>query len=85
MLLCRLWHWNPSFGYGGIAPRHHRSPTSANKPAGQDSWAFMTPGLDDSTAPIADECQSFLDNLVAQFGPRRAWNDRPGSEFDIRL
>ena len=70
--------------YGGVAP-HHRSPATANKPAGQDSWALMRPGLDDSTAPIADECQSFLDNLVAQFGPRRAWNDRPGSEFDIRL
>jgi hypothetical protein len=51
--------------YGGVGP-HHRSPTSANKPAGQDSWALMRPGLDDSTAPIADECQSFLDNVVAQ-------------------
>jgi hypothetical protein len=39
---------------------------------GQDSWAFMLPGLDDSTAPIADECQSFLDNVVAQLGRRRA-------------
>jgi hypothetical protein len=57
--------------YGGVAP-HHRSPTTANKPAGQDSRAFMTPGLDDSTAPIADECQSLLDNVVAQFGRRRA-------------
>ena len=57
----------------------HRSPTSANKPVGQDSWALMTPGLGDSTAPTADECQSFLDNVVAQFGRRRAWNDRPGA------
>jgi len=39
----------------------------------------MTPGLDDSTAPIADECQSFLDNVVAQFERRRPWNDRPGA------
>jgi hypothetical protein len=70
--------------YGGVAP-HHRSPTSANKPAGQDSWAFMAPGLDDSTAPIADECQSFLDHVVAQFGRQRAWNDRPGSEFRYPL
>src|SRR4051812_29608072 len=30
--------------YGGVAP-HHRSPTTANKPAGQDSRGFMTPGL----------------------------------------
>src|SRR5882757_4971019 len=58
--------------YGGVAPLHHRSPTSANKPAGQDSWALMRPGFDDSTAPIADECQSFLDNVVAMFGRRRA-------------
>src|SRR5258708_6539303 len=50
--------------YGGVAP-HHRSPTSANKPAGEDSWALMTPALDDSSAPIPDECQSFLDNVVA--------------------
>ena len=57
--------------YGGVAP-HHRSPTSANKPAGQDSWALMRSGPDDSTAPIADECQSFLDNVVAQLGRRRA-------------
>src|ERR1700716_3336026 len=57
--------------YGGVAP-HHRSPTSANKPAGQDPRALMRPGLHDSTAPIADECQSFLDNVVAQFGRQRA-------------
>src|SRR3981189_1087994 len=55
--------------YGGVAP-HHRSPTSANKPAGQDSWALMTPGLHDSTAPIADKCQSFLDNVVGSVRAR---------------
>jgi hypothetical protein len=57
--------------YGGVAP-HYRSPTSANRPAGQDSWALIRPEFDDSTAPIPDECQSFLDNVVAQFGRRRA-------------
>src|SRR3982074_264366 len=57
--------------YGGVAP-HHRSPATANQPAGQDSWALMTRGLDDSTAPMATECQFFLDNVVAQFGRRRA-------------
>src|ERR1700716_2677284 len=56
---------------GGVAP-HHRSPATANQPAGQDSWALMTRGLDDSTAPMATECQFFLDNVVAQFGRRRA-------------
>jgi hypothetical protein len=52
---------------GGIAP-HHRSPTSAIRPAGQDLGAPSAPGIDDTTAPIAAECQSFLDNVVAQFG-----------------
>ena len=32
---------------------------------------WQTSGLDDSTAPIPDECQFFLDNVVAQFGGRR--------------
>jgi hypothetical protein len=30
--------------------RHHRSPTTAYKTAGQDSWAFMRPGL--TTVPL---------------------------------
>src|SRR6476659_10163752 len=56
---------------GAVAPQH-RNPTSGNKPAGQDSWALITPGLDDSTAPMADECQFFLENVVAKFGCRQA-------------
>ena len=51
------------------ACRHHRSPISANKPAGQDLGAPLAPGIADSTAPIAAEGQSFLDNVVAQFWP----------------
>jgi hypothetical protein len=47
---------------------HHRSPTSAIKPAGQDLGAPSAPGIDDTTAPIAAECQSFLDNVIAQCG-----------------
>jgi hypothetical protein len=45
--------------HDGITP-HHRSPASANKPAGQDPGAPLAPMSDDSTAPIATECQSFL-------------------------
>jgi hypothetical protein len=30
--------------YGGVAP-HHRSPTSANEPAGQDSWGAHEAGI----------------------------------------
>ena len=47
---------------------HHRSPTSAIRPAGQDLGARSAPGIDDTTAPIAAECQSFLDNVIAQCG-----------------
>src|SRR6266436_6719139 len=47
---------------------HHRSPTSAIRPAGQDLGAPSAPGIGDTTAPIAAECQSFLDNVIAQCG-----------------
>jgi hypothetical protein len=52
----------------GVAP-HHRSPTSAAKPAGQDLGTPSASGMADTTAPNTAECQSFLDNLIAQF-----WN-----------
>src|SRR6266540_781851 len=35
-------------------------------------------GIEDSTAPIAAERQSFLDNVIAQFDGVWAWNDRCG-------
>src|SRR5262249_33174184 len=62
----------------GVAP-HHRSPASATEPAGQDLWAFRLARVSDSTAPIAGKCQSFLDNVVAQFGDIRARNYRSGT------
>src|SRR5262245_45184308 len=40
----------------GVAP-HHRSPTSASKPAGQDLGTPSASGLADTTAPNAAECQ----------------------------
>src|SRR5436190_593132 len=48
---------------GGIAP-HHRSPTSAMEPAGQDPKSRVALGTGDSTAPMAARCQSFLDNNI---------------------
>lgn len=36
-----------------------------------------SPGIGATTAPITKECQSFLDNLVAQFGRARSQNDQP--------
>jgi hypothetical protein len=35
----------------------------------------MSPGTDHTTALLADECQSFLDNLIAGLGQMRSWND----------
>jgi hypothetical protein len=52
---------------GGVAP-HHRSPTSAMEPAGQDPRARLEPGTEQSTALFTGNCQSFLDNLIAGFG-----------------
>jgi hypothetical protein len=49
------------------------------EPAGQDPGEPLAPRIDDSTAPIATECQSFLDNVIAQFNGIWAWNDRHGS------
>jgi hypothetical protein len=42
-------------------------------------------GIDDSTAPIAAECQSFLDNVIAQFDDVWAWNDRRGQRESWRF
>src|SRR5256885_17247565 len=54
---------------------HHRSPTSAIRPAGQDLGAPSAPGIDDTSAPIAAECQSFLDNVIAGLRQTGAWDD----------
>src|SRR6516225_9514529 len=54
------------FAHDGVTP-HHRSPASANKPAGQDLGAPLAPKPDDSTAPIATECQSFLQSVMTPF------------------
>ena len=59
----------------GVAP-HHRSPTSANEPAGLDLRSAWAPETGHSSAPIALKCQSFLDNVVAQFGRPRACDVR---------
>ena len=53
--------------HGGVAP-HHRSPIAAMKPVGQDLWAPLAPGTGDSTALLAIECQSILDNIIAHSG-----------------
>src|SRR5882757_3860359 len=62
----------------GVAP-HHRSPASATEPAGQDLLGVFAARVSDSTAPIAGKCQSFLDNVLAQFVGIRARNYRSGT------
>src|SRR6516162_5343449 len=49
--------------HDGVTP-HNRSPASANKPARQDLGAPLSPKSDDSSAPIAAECQSFRQTLT---------------------
>jgi hypothetical protein len=59
----------------GVRRRHHRSPTSAIEPAGQDPEARLSPGIECSTAPIAQKSQFFLDNVIA--GLSQSWAFEP--------
>ena len=61
--------------------RHHRSPTSANKPAGQDPKTRLGARNGVSTALFARERQSFLDNLIAGLAQIRSWNDPMTSSY----
>jgi hypothetical protein len=70
-----------SVRFRGVAP-HHRSPTSAMRPAGQDLGAPLAPEINGQYRSNAPECQSFLDNVVAQRHliaelPRRITRERP--------
>jgi hypothetical protein len=48
-------------------PPHHRSPTSALAPAGQDlASAPLAPGMTTTTAPIGSDRQSFLKPAASQ-------------------
>src|SRR5829696_1051921 len=44
---------------------HHRSPTSASRPAGRDLKALLGRLVKDSTALLGADRQSFLSNVVA--------------------
>jgi len=57
-----------SFGFCGITCRHHRSPTSAIKPAGQDRGTRLSTGTGHTTALFVQQSQSFLDNVIAGLG-----------------
>ena len=47
--------------------RTTEAPPRPSSRQGKDLGAPLAPGIDDSTAPIAAQRQSFLDNVVAQF------------------
>src|SRR5262249_9428080 len=61
-----------SFGFRGVPRRHHRSPTSAIEPAGQDPGMRLSTGTDHTSALFAWKSQSFLDNVIAGFRPARS-------------
>jgi hypothetical protein len=63
-----LWH-RDLLRFSGVSRRHRRSPTSAIKPAGQDPKARLGAWNAVSTALFTREGQSFLDNLIAGWGP----------------
>jgi hypothetical protein len=79
LLFGRAEVWRFDFGVdmgitsslSGVRRRHHRSPTSAIEPAGQDPEARLSPGIECSTAPIAQKSQFFLDNVIA--GLSQSW------------
>jgi hypothetical protein len=58
-----------SFGFRGVFRRHHRSPTSAIEPAGQDPGTRLSTGTGYTSALFARKSQSFPDNVIAGFGP----------------
>ena len=61
----------------GISRRHRRSPALAMTPSGQNPATRPCSLVEPShtTALLPPNCQSFLDNLIAGFGPTRSSND----------
>src|SRR5262245_35445923 len=68
-----------SFGFRGVLRRHHRSPTSAIEPAGQDPGMRLLTGTGHTSALFARKSQSFLDNVIAGFRPARSSGDPTSS------
>jgi hypothetical protein len=61
---------------GGVAAAPPK-PHLGHGAGGAGSRSAHALGIDDNTAPITAECQSFLDNVIAKFDGVWAWNDRP--------
>src|SRR5437660_364256 len=61
-------HRDPPLGWCGVVCRHHRSPTSAMRPAGQDPEARLMPGT--VTVPLCSQTNAspFWIMFIAGFG-----------------
>ena len=80
MAFSQIFELQSSVRFSGIAP-HHRSPTSATRPAGQDLWAaFSRPEC--LTLPLQTQPNaSLLDNVITQFGNAGAWNNQDAPQW----
>jgi hypothetical protein len=73
LLFGRAEVWRFDFGVDiGISSSIERRPSPpppkphlGHEPAGQDPEARLSPGIECSTAPIAQKSQFFLDNVIA--------------------
>jgi hypothetical protein len=70
-----------------VLPARHRAVTAGapdcDAAGGEGSRAAGRAGNRHGTAPIAPECQSFLDNLPAGFGLNGSWNNpHRASDFE---
>ena len=74
-LLGRLWHRDLHSVDGG-SRRTTEAPPRRYRRRGGIPTCPRQPGTAFTTAPIADQCQSFLDNLRAHYPIARSWNDR---------
>jgi hypothetical protein len=62
------WDWALISLLALVFFRHHHSPISVMQPAGQDPETRLNVRNGYSTALFTDECQSFLENVIAGLG-----------------
>src|SRR5262249_49826907 len=65
----------PHLLWTGVIPAPPEAPPRTCKPAGQDHEGASRARNGHSTALFADECQSFLDNVIARLGQTGSWNN----------
>src|SRR5262249_61390447 len=65
----------PHLLWTGVIPAPPEAPPRTCKPAGQDPEGASRARNGHSTTLFADECQSFLDNVLARLGQTGSWNN----------